>query len=54
MCKEMVRDTNGFSGADIAGLCCAAAVRCLNEDSNDVIGGGKCGIEKGTSTLMTI
>jgi len=52
ICKEMARETDGFSGADLAGLCRAAAVRCLNEGSNDVIGGSSCGSEKGTSTLM--
>jgi len=54
VCKEMARDTNGFSGADTVRMSCTTIVRCLNEDSNDVIGGGSCGSEKGPLALMTI
>lgn len=31
VCQSLAQECEGFSGADLAGLCRAAAVRCLNE-----------------------
>jgi len=35
LCEQLAVKTEGFSGADIAALCKAAAVRCLLEQSDD-------------------
>jgi SpoVK/Ycf46/Vps4 family AAA+-type ATPase len=31
ICRSLADEAEGFSGADLAALCRAAAVRCLNE-----------------------
>jgi SpoVK/Ycf46/Vps4 family AAA+-type ATPase len=36
-CDELAAATNGFSGADLAALCRAAAVRCLLESGSNVV-----------------
>jgi ATP-dependent 26S proteasome regulatory subunit len=35
LCDEVARQTEGFSGADLAALCRSAAVRCLREQGDD-------------------
>ena len=40
LCSDLAAKTEGFSGADLAALCRAAAVRCLRE--SDKHGGGGC------------
>ena len=37
ICRRIAKDTEGFSGADLAGLCRAAAVRCLHEIGGVVV-----------------
>uniref|UniRef100_A0A7S2ED27 AAA+ ATPase domain-containing protein n=1 Tax=Ditylum brightwellii TaxID=49249 RepID=A0A7S2ED27_9STRA len=34
ICKRMAKECDGFSGADIAALCRASAIRCLREKKN--------------------
>lgn len=36
VCSYLAAETSGFSGADLAALIRAAAVRCLNDTTSDV------------------